>query len=215
MVNFLPVISESVSIDRFSAYQRVAKGDDAFALALYEWNAEIAAAFWKDLGHLEILIRNVMHERLSTWSARIYGEPLWYLDPGHVLTLRHQLDIAAARKRATTGRRGKSETPGRIVAELSFGFWRYLLASHYDRTLWKPVFLGGFGDQSRRSDIHTRLTRLNGLRNRIAHHEPIHYQSLEKRHIDLLTLTKWVNLDYGTWVVRQSTVPYQLTQRPI
>ena len=96
--------------------------------------------------------------------------------------------------------------PGRIVAELPFGFWRYLLASHYDRTLWKSVFLGVFRDQSRRKPVYYRLTRLHELRNRIAHHEPIHAEQLAQRHDELLTVLDWMNPAYRSWAERQSTV---------
>lgn len=45
----------------------------------------MSGAFWVTLGHVEVLIRNAMHQQLTAWSTRTYREPRWYLDPGRVL----------------------------------------------------------------------------------------------------------------------------------
>jgi hypothetical protein len=214
MNEFVPTIPAGLSEERFGAYRRATQGDDTSALALYEWNTVISAAWWADISRFEVLVRNAMHDRLTDWSIRTYGEPLWYRNPGRILTPRHMVHIAEARRRATTGARAKPETPGRIVAELPFGFWRYLLSSHYDRTLWKPVFIGTFGVQQRRKPVYYRLTVLNELRNRIAHHEPIHTQRLETLHNELLTVLDWIKPTYRKWVEQQSTVPELLASRP-
>ncbi len=213
MSKSMTVISKGLSQERFGAYRRATCGNAA-ALALYEWNNAISAALWADIAHLEILVRNAMHEQLTAWSSRTCGEPRWYLDPNRVLTPNRLADVAAARQRATTGRRGKPETSGRVVTELSFGFWRYLVSSHYDRTLWKPILSRSFPLQPRRKAVHTGLAHLHELRNRIAHHEPIHAERLEQRHEELLTLLEWINPHYRTWVKRQSTVTSQLVARP-
>ncbi|PZS07012.1 MAG: hypothetical protein DLM55_11720 [Acidimicrobiales bacterium] len=106
-----------------------------------------------------------MHEQLTTWSIRNYGEARWYLNPGKILTLRHCMDIAVARQRATTGKSAKPETPGRVVAELSFGFWRYLVATQYDRTLWHGgLYTGPSPAIGKRSQVHSPLVRLHELR---------------------------------------------------
>ena len=41
-------------------------------------------------------------------------------------------------------RNGRLEMPGRVVAQLTLGFWRYLLASRYGRTLWLPCLRQAF-----------------------------------------------------------------------
>ena len=59
---------------RFEKYRRAAGGDPALALRLYEWNAEIAAAFLHDLGHLEIAVRNAYDRALLHHPRVISGE---------------------------------------------------------------------------------------------------------------------------------------------
>ncbi|ELB86058.1 hypothetical protein Rwratislav_46905, partial [Rhodococcus wratislaviensis IFP 2016] len=54
-----------------------------------------------------------------------------------------------------------------------FGFWRFLHSRSYEATLWTPSLRHAYPHQTprRRSDVYNHL---NTLRNRIAHHEPIH-----------------------------------------
>ncbi len=60
---------------------------------------------------------------------------------------------------------------GKVVAELSFGFWRYLVASRYLTALWIPgghlAFPNGPPDlRVRRREVETRLHNLMIVRNR-------------------------------------------------
>jgi len=206
-------IAAGLSAERFGAYRQAAGGHDADALALYEWNATVSAALWTDLAHCEVLVRNTLHEQLTAWSTRVHREPVWYRDPGRIFTVRHASDVATARHRATTGARAKPETPGRVVAELSFGFWRYLVASQYERSLWLPVLRYKFRNLPRRH-LHSRLARLHDLRNRIAHHEPIHSENLGRTHTDLLTVLGWISPQYRRWVEDASMVRAVLAARP-
>jgi hypothetical protein len=130
------LLDRRLSAERLAPYRAAVSGDAGRAVALYEWNAEVGAAFWAVLGHVEVLVRNSIHERLSEWSAAEVGEARWYLDPARLLTDQARLDIAGARSRSR--RDGRAETPGRVVAEFTLGFWRFLLASRYERSLWLP-----------------------------------------------------------------------------
>ncbi|HET8684200.1 MAG TPA: hypothetical protein VFM54_20350 [Micromonosporaceae bacterium] len=138
----LAMIERRLSAERLSAY-RTAVGDDLErAIYLYEWNRDLTSALGATLGDIEVVVRNAMHEQLTRWSASKHGQPWWYLDPNAVLTDRAREDITKARDRATYD--GKPETPGRVVAELGFGFWRYLLARRYERVLWLPCLRHAF-----------------------------------------------------------------------
>jgi hypothetical protein len=39
-------------------------------MALYAWNADVSGALGTTFGHLEVLLRNAMHEVLTAWSTR-------------------------------------------------------------------------------------------------------------------------------------------------
>src|SRR5699024_6110232 len=141
-------------------------------LNLYEWNSQISAAVFADFGYLEVVLRNACHYQLSAWHQARGGSGPWYLDP--VFTGRSRDDIRTARERATRG--GRTELPGRVDAESMFGFWRFLHARSYEATLWTPCLRRPFPhlQPQRRKSVYTRLDHLNTLRNRIAHHEPVH-----------------------------------------
>jgi len=114
------VLERALSLERLSTYLAAANGDHAAALRLYVWNTEISAALYGPLQALEILVRNAFHRELSA----VYG-PTWYDNPQVPLTPPARARVAVAKD--TLRRANRPLDPGRIVAELSFGFWERLL----------------------------------------------------------------------------------------
>lgn len=209
--NELLTLERRISAERFAPY-RVAAGGPKRAITLYERNTELSAAFWAVLSDLEILVRNAMHEKLTTWSVTTCGQAAWYLDYERVFNEQTTVDIQTARRHATTG--GRPETPGRIVAELPLGFWRFLLSSRYERSLWLPCLrdaFPGIRGQGMRRDVHDAMRDLHLLRNRIAHHEPIHNRPLSRLHSQALTTAGWVCPITRQWIARRSRVPALLS----
>src|SRR5512135_2887187 len=115
-------IEPYLSHERLTPYRAAAAGDLEGALRLYEWNAQVGAAFLEVLGHLEIVLRNVMDRELRAWHQSHHLPGQWYEDPRNVLDRYRHEDVYAAVERLR--REGKPETPGRVIAELPFGFWR-------------------------------------------------------------------------------------------
>jgi hypothetical protein len=149
-----------------------------------------------------------MHDELTVWSLARYGDVAWYMDHGKVLDGEAAAAIDTARRHAVAS--GKSETPGRVVAELPLGFWRFLLAGRYERSLWFPCLryaFPGIRGRGMRRDVHESMRSLHLLRNRIAHHEPIHNRPLEKLHDQTLTLAEWVCPVTRQWISHRSRVP--------
>jgi hypothetical protein len=208
----LLTLEQRISAERFAPY-RAATGDDlARALRCYERNTEVSAAFWAVLSDLEIVVRNAMHERLSLWSLGTYGRPDWYADRGRIFTAQTASDIRAARRHAVAC--GRAESAGRIVAELPLGFWRFLLSRRYDRSLWLPCLRDAFPGilgQGMRRDVHDAMRDLHLLRNRIAHHEPIHNRPLAELHAVALTTAGWICPTTRDWIAARSRVPALLS----
>jgi hypothetical protein len=204
----LLMLERRISAERFAPYRAAMGGDPHQALTLYERNTALSAAFWVVLCDVEVLVRNAMHERLTEWSTRTYGQSLWFLDAGGVFNAETANDIATARRYATLG--GRSESAGRVVAELPLGFWRYLLSSRYERSLWMPCLRGAFPGipgRGMRRDVHDAMRDLHLLRNRIAHHEPIHNRPLLTLHRLALTVADWVCPVTRQWISSRSQVP--------
>jgi hypothetical protein len=189
-------------------------GDLDGAIALYQWNSATAAAFGEDLGHLEVVLRNALHQQLTFWHGAAGLPGHWYDPPLTVLDHHRQQDIADAQSRLR--RAGKPESPGRVVSELMFGFWRFLLDSKYQTTLWAQALRYAFPHlvPQRRSDVYTPLNALHRLRNRIAHQEPIHQLSLVDHHRALLLVAGFIDPGIAAWLAASSRVPALLAVRP-
>jgi hypothetical protein len=211
--NELLTLERRISAERFAPYRAAAGDDLKRAVRLYERNTELSAAFWAVLSDLEILVRNAMHEKLTAWSVTVYGQTAWYLDHGEIFNEQTTRDINTARRHATA--RGRPEVSGRIVAELPLGFWRFLLSSRYERSLWLPCLRDAFpGIRGRgmRRDVHDAMRDLHLLRNRIAHHEPIHNRPLIRLHSQAMAMAGWVCPITRQWIAARSRVPALLSE---
>lgn len=207
----LVTLERSLSVERLGPYRRAARGNLAAAMRLYEWNAEVSSALGTSLGHLEVLLRNALHDELTAWSTSRFSEPRWYVDPGRVLSPEAVQDVAKARGRVT--RAGRPESPGRVVAELNLGFWRFLLAARYDGTLWRYCLYRNFPGQRRRT-VHDAVARLHDARNRMAHHEPMFNRPIGDLHASVLRVAGWICPVGEAWISGSSRVPALLAQRP-
>jgi hypothetical protein len=116
-------------------------GDLGKALSLYKWNTRAAGAVIQTAALAEVLVRNALDRQLAVWAAKRSDNRSWIdLVP---VDLQGAHDISEARARAT--RHGRTpEVHGKVVAELSFGFWRYLTASRYLTSLWIPALAPAF-----------------------------------------------------------------------
>lgn len=206
-------LARLLSPERLGSYEAV-MGTPEGAVLLYEWNLAVSAALFETLGAVEVIVRNAFHRELAARHAARGGRGRWYearwLDP------KGRQDVDKARERATRGNR--PELAGKVIAELSFGFWRYLATRRYQTTAWPalrqafprhPGASGGF-----RGDVDDRMQRIHTLRNRIAHHEPVFRRNLEHDHRDMLTIVGWISTDAQTWVASLSRFDEVLAVRP-
>ena len=182
-----------ITADRLRSYTARA-GSSTGALRLYEWNMRAAAAVMELTGVVEVFARNALDRELRAWAALRSRAPWFDVAP---LDGRGRLDLAKARARASRDGR-RDEVHGRVIAELSFGFWRYLVESRYLTALWTPAlhraFPHGPADSlTRQREVRRRLQQLHFVRNRAAHHEPIHARDLQRDHDFALELLGWVS----------------------
>jgi hypothetical protein len=207
---------------RFARYVHAAGEDRALALRLYEWNGQTSAAVLHDLAHLEIGLRNA-YDRALTAAALTRGMP-WgeWTDPDGPLyrsrrgqpatdvNERAREDLRRARQAAGTG-----APQGKIVAELMFGFWRYLSSAAHEKTLWVPYLHKAFPrGTNRRRDVDEPLATLNRLRNRAAHHEHLLSEDLTARHRQLLAFAGLLSPELAQHLDQVSPLPRLLSRRP-
>ncbi len=204
-------IADALSPERFAPYLR-ATGDDLHAaVRLYEWNLAVSGALYEALGILEVVLRNALSTQLAAHHGTVAGQ--WFDDPLGVLSAPARDDIAA-RRRVRKLRR--PETPGRVVAELNFGFWKFLLAKRYEATLWTGYLRLAFPNlqPQRRAVVYRALDEMHTVRNRIAHHESIHSRDLAADIVTIYRLLDWINTGVRAWAVSLSRVQSIVASHP-
>lgn len=205
-------VATMLSTARLAPYLRAANGDLSRALHLYEWNVAISGGFYEALGILEVVLRNALSTQLAAHHGTLAGH--WYDDPLGVLSNLAHDDIEAARRRVRKLRR--PETPGRVIAELNFGFWKFLLAKRYEATLWTAYLRHAFPNlqPQSRTVVYRGLDELHILRNRIAHHEPIHNRYLTADMLTIYRLLDWIDADVRVWALGLSQLQSLIAARP-
>lgn len=202
-------IEQRLSRDRLSSYMEVTGGDLLQALDLYKWNIALSGALFEAIAVVEVVVRNEIDLNLRTW-AQSFGADWMDIAP---LDEKGRADIAKARSR-----NAKSPSHGKVLAELNFGFWRFLVANRYLHTIWIPTMNGAFPNLGghpgeRRKVVERSIERLWFLRNRIGHHEPIHTRNVERDIIAITSLLEWICPDTSAWATDQRRVQDILLQR--
>ena len=209
-----PALETAISLERFNRYLEWAKGDRGRAVELYAINTAVSEALYTPMQMLEVALRNRCHTVLS----ERFGS-YWY-DQHGVLTALHQirqikdakLDLVVSLSRGdrVTEAVAQKLTPGRIVASLTFGFWTSLFNTEYENTLWRqclhkvPTVPPA---KMKRKALSRELTPVRLLRNRVAHHEPIIYHDLAKRHERIIEITGWLLPVAAEWTRKHSRFP--------
>lgn len=199
-----------ISEPRFAPFLAVS-GNYRDAVALYVWNAQLAAACLETLHHLEVLMRNSVDFCFTPTDHWADVSETWLansslLNPQSI----RRVDEAIDRIRSE----GKASTRGRVVSSVSFGFWRALLSRKYDR-LWVSHIHHAFPNGSgNRSEIAALMSRLNPFRNRIAHHESLIGQDVGLRHEEMIQLAGMIDAGAASWIRGHSRVYALLEMEP-
>lgn len=202
-----------ISPERLHGYITHCHLDHDAALNLYVWNTLAAASFWETLSYLEVALRNTLAMRLVIRHGRKGRPGSWLDDPCNELEQRARDDIAGARDRVR--QKGYTPSDGQTISELSFGFWRFLLASRYVN-LWAGLAHGFPGLPNRdRSLVEKPVQRLHQFRNRLAHHEPIWNKELADRYRDICDVLGYIDADLHKWVAQSCRITAVLATCPV
>lgn len=229
-------LDRSITPTRMGTYISAAAGGPDRARELYLWDRDLSVAFLGDLSILEVALRNAMSEQLEAkWGVDWYENTAMPLDDRSMNTLS-----------TAWGRVKEPKTPGKLVAQCMFGFWRGLLdkGDHAGKpprrvrcdyeVLWRGVLDKAFpGGRAQALADHQRwnreyalavVSRVNELRNRVAHHEPLvngmplpgqqTRLSAQEAHEDTLRLAAMLDRDLRAFLVARSQVPVLLGSRP-
>ncbi len=191
-VNFSDQLRRAISHERLDAYcQHGSSNDDAELFAHYAWNMALSESLYTPLQCLEVSLRNSVHDAATAH----FKTDIWFDLPG-LLSSQEMNKVQEAKN--TLVKSKKPLDAGRIIPELTFGFWTSLFDVRYEKILWpwllKPVFPNMPRHIRIRKNLSKRLNRVRILRNRIFHHEPIwHWCDLQSQHTDALEAIVWLN----------------------
>jgi hypothetical protein len=190
--------------------------DLARALALYRWNAEIAAAFLVPMHICEVALRNAIVHAIET----VYGPNWWNSGSGFEKSLPRIKSGYSPFSDLGKSRRSQSSV-GKVIPELKFMFWVSMMTSRHDTRLWIPLIRTSFpglpptlSEKSCRKLLHDHVEAIRLLRNRIAHHEPIFDRALSADYQQLHDVLSWASPDAAQWLTSFQGVTGLLAHRP-
>ena len=134
---------------------------------------------------VEVVVRNEIDNNLRTWAQSL-GADWMDIAP---LDEKDRDDIAKARSRNT-----KNPSHGKVLAELNFGFWRFLVANRYLHTIWIPT-------------MNSACPNLEG-------HPGERREMVERSIASMTSLLDWICLDTSAWATAQRRVKEILLRRP-
>jgi hypothetical protein len=173
--DFQKVMSEA----RLSRYLH-ACGNTKKAMTLYRLNLRLSQEMFTVISCFEIALRNRIDSHFTAmlgkdWLREAVTKGGFFDTPKCRLTALNINDSLSKIK--------QNYSHNKLVAELGFGFWRYMFASNQYAATGKTllqVFPGKptstASVQYNQTYVFNQLIQINNIRNRIAHHEPICFQ---------------------------------------
>lgn len=192
-----------VSAPRLQRYREASASELETAL-LYCWNIQLAEALIPSLALFEVALRNAVHETLT-----IYAQTDWWF--GSVLHPASYANIQKLTNRLTTIQ--GPPTSGKVISEITFGFWQKLFAKSYSSLWWGsqaprllPQVIPNHPNVARdtRSKLEERLEYFVTVRNRVVHQEAVFegvgapnrsIRPIEIVHSELIETLEWIDLD--------------------
>lgn len=174
------------------------------ALRMYRQNIELSKALFGLLSIFEVAIRNYIDKH---YQAK-FGDYEWLKNQcahrgifSHPSFLKYGFE-PRIKILTTVTKLGNRYTHDRLVAELSFGFWIYMFA---------PIqfFVGGQSlhkiyenrpKGTSQKQIFKELDEIRSLRNRIAHHEPLVFNSKDHLSTAQTAKTYEIILKHTGWL---------------
>jgi len=192
---------------RMNRYLLACGGNSRKAMTLYRKNLQLTQELFTVISCFEVALRNAIDTTINStlgddWlrnaaaAGGIFDNPRCRLTKDNINDAISKLHIYSHHK---------------LVAELGFGFWRYMFAQNQfnatGRALLrvfpsKPISTPAI--QYNNTYIFNQLAELNKIRNRMAHHEPICFlpqQAVKntiyaRQHYNLiLQLFQWMQID--------------------
>lgn len=194
----------ALSKPRIGRFLIAADQNEERALRLYRQNIELSKALFGLLGIFEVTIRNHIDKhyqqqfRDKEWLKNQCGQKGIFSHPSF-----SKYGFETRTKILTTiAKLGRRYTHDRLVAELSFGFWNYMFAP-------KQFFVAGQSLHKiyvnrpkgvNQKQIFNDLDKIRSIRNRIAHHEPLCFDTNNQINIEKTKDTYQIIIKHTDWL---------------
>lgn len=200
-----------MSVHRMNRYVTACGGNTKKAMTLYRLNLRLSQEMFTIISCFEVALRNSIDKHYLT----ILGSD-WLRNAATTGGIfdNHRCRITARSINDEIYSLGVHYSHGKVVAGLGFGIWRYLFAPNQyiqaGSTLLrifpaKPRSTARI--QYNQIFVFNHLAQINDIRNRIAHHEPICFQSglpikstlYIRQHYNLiLQFFQWMSIDQSS-----------------
>ena len=199
-----------MSKKRMGRYLKACGGDTRKAMTLYRYNLHLTQDVFTVISCFEVALRNAIDERMVS----LYGEE-WLKEsilPGGIFDGKDFRETRKIIERAYCKLVNiDMYTHSKLLASMEFGIWKYMFSAKQYRATGRTL-LKIFPNKTRSSAemqynhsyVFNELDKVNTLRNRLAHHEPICFY-LNKPEIDtgyivteyqkIQSLFAWMNID--------------------
>lgn len=198
---------KAFSHSRLDRYLTACAGDRRKALLLYRYNIRLCKEFYAILGILEVTLRNSINSHYQSQFGLNNWLEVHAQNTGVFSNLVFQHGNYESRKLILSNIRKLNAryTHDRLVSSLSFGFWVMLFNKLQfnvcGKTLHNIFVKRPIGTLPR--DIYKELDKIRDFRNRVAHHEPLCFDSLHNKkvayaqqHYDLIRkYAQWLNFN--------------------
>lgn len=212
-----------MSVPRMDRYRAACGKNSRKAMTLYRYNLQLSQQLFTIISCFEISLRN----KIDTLFLLQNGDD-WLknaISPGGMFSIHPCQNTARLAWKKLNKLRG-NYAHNKLIAEMDFGFWRYLFAQPQfyasGRTLLqifpaKPKSTPAI--QYNNTYIFNELGKINDLRNRIAHHEPICFRRRTKlidtayarsHYLLILQLWNWMQIDGASLLYGVNHVPATL-----
>ena len=199
------------SAARMGKYANACSGDKRKTMLLYRYNLRLCQRFCGVLNLFEVMLRNAINEHYRAY----YSNPDWIVnqaDTGRLL----EFNMDEIKQTETSYRRRGIYNNDKMVASLTMGFWTKLFSKkRYKRggeSLLR-IFPNKVKGKSQ-SDVYKDLTHIREFRNRIAHHEPICFDSYGKISTDFARKHYQLIRDYISYMGQHPDNVIQWTEKP-
>lgn len=187
------------STSRTSRYLEACNGDTKKAMTLYRLNLHISQEMFTIISCFEVALRNFIDKRLTDslgadWLRdSCIGDGVFN---NELCRRTCRIINKAYRKRLSLNDYSHEQ----LLSDMEFGVWKYMFASNEYRCTGR-VLLSIFRNrptstpevQYNNTYVFNELHKINAIRNRIAHHEPICFQA----HSDMIS-TSYINNVYNS-----------------